>query len=371
MTISSSVKGLLDKVLSHYKQHERLVGWMFFLGGVVWDALTLRRIDNFLDNAILLSYLALFLFVVLADILIKADQFKGDWQKKITPWLGPITQFLLGALLSAIVIFYARSIAWASQLGILAILVVGMVANEFLYRRINSLTTTLLMLCGSSTFIFAWLYPVLFQSMSPWLFRLACISGLALSGGVLYVAIRLKQAHLHPWGSVPMWGLVGFIFLLNVGYEKDWIPPVPMSVTAGGVYQKADKVGDTYELEYLTTSWIEFFPSYGKKFYYEAGDTVSCFTSIFAPTDMNEKIFHVWERYNEAQETWQPTDRIGFRINGGRDDGYRGLTRKRNVTMGKWRIVVETNRGKILSRIPFDVLPKPDETETRWIQKAR
>lgn len=344
---------------------------MFFLGGVTWDALTLRRIDNFFDNAILLSYLALFTFVVVADILIKADQFKGDWQKKITPWLGPITQFLLGALLSAIVIFYARSIAWASQFGILGLLVVGMVANEFLYRRISSLTTTLIMLCGSSTFILAWLYPVLFQSMSPWLFRLACVSGLALSGSVLLLANRLGQASFHRWGSLPIWSLIGFVVVINIGYEKDWIPPVPMSVTAGGVYQKADKVGDTYELEYLTTSWIELFPTYGKKFYYESGDTVSCFTSIFAPTNMNERIFHVWERYNESTASWQPTDRIGFRISGGRDDGYRGLTRKRNVSLGRWRVVVETNRGKILSRIPFDVVEKPEEKEARWIHKAR
>mgnify|MGYP002629133487 CR=1 FL=1 len=370
MTNFSFVSGFKQNILEHYQKNERLFGWFFFLGGIVWDALTLRRIDNFLDNAILLAYLVILTFVVVSDILIKANLFHGKWEDKLKPWLTPITQFLLGALLSAIVIFYARSVAWASHLGFWALLVVSLVANEFLHRRFNSLTMMLIMLSGCSTFIFAWLFPVLAGSMSPWLFRLATVSGLTLSAGVLYLALRIGQAKIYSWGSVEIWSLGLLTILLNVGYEKDWIPPVPMSVTSGGVYQRADKVGETYELEYLSTSRFEFMSSYGKTFYYESGDTVSCFTSIFAPTDMNERIFHVWERYDAATGAWKATDRIGFTVSGGRDNGYRGLTRKSNVTIGPWRIVVETARGKILSRIPFVVVPKPDE-DVRWIQKTR
>ncbi|NQV71729.1 DUF2914 domain-containing protein [bacterium] len=370
MTISSSVKGFLDDLLVRYRQHERLVGWLFFVSGIVWDALTLRRIDNVLDNAILLSYLGLLLFIVVSDILIKADRYHGERLDKIKPWLTPITQFLLGALLSAIVIFYSRSIAWASHFGFWFILVVSMVANEFLHRKINSLTPMLLMLCGSSTFILAWLFPVMAGSMSPWLFRLACLAGLALSGGVWYFAFRMGQARIHWWGSLSIWSLVAFVVALNVGYEKDWIPPVPMSVKTGGVYQKADKQGDSYTLEYLTDSKFVFFPSYGKRFFYEPGDTVSCFTSVFAPSEMTERIFHVWERYDANTGSWKATDRNGFSVSGGRDSGYRGLTKKRNVTLGSWRVVVETARGKTLSRIPFEVVAKPQK-DLRWIERMK
>ncbi|MDA1029361.1 MAG: DUF2914 domain-containing protein [Bacteroidetes bacterium] len=370
MTISSMVSGFFDRILERYRQNERVVGWFFFLAGIVWDALTLRRIDNFIDNALLLSYLLVLTFVVVSDTLIKANLYQGNWAVKIKPWLTPITQFLLGALLSAIVIFYARSVAWASHLGFWVLLVASLVANEFLHRKYNSLTLMLMMLFGCSTFIFAWLFPVLAGSMSPWFFRLATLSGLALSAGVLLLAVRIGQAKIHSWGSVPIWSLTLFAILLNVGYEKDWIPPVPMSVTSGGVYQRADKVGERYELEYLTTEKFEILPSYGKIFYYESGDAVSCFTSIFAPTDMNERIFHVWERFDAETESWRATDRIGFTVSGGRDHGYRGLTRKRNVTEGAWRIVVETARGKILSRIPFEVVPKPNG-KVRWVRKIK
>ena len=40
-----------------YHRHERLGLFAFFFGGVAWDALTLRRIDAWFDNLVLLGYL--------------------------------------------------------------------------------------------------------------------------------------------------------------------------------------------------------------------------------------------------------------------------------------------------------------------------
>jgi len=54
------------------------------------------------------------------------------------------------------------------------------------------------------------------------------------------------------------------------------------------------------------------------------------------------------------------TDRIGFPISGGRDDGYRGFTVKQRVTPGDWRVDVETDDGRILGRVSFRVEPAPD-----------
>ena len=85
---------------------------------------------------------------------------------------------------------------------------------------------------------------------------------------------------------------------------------------------------------------------------------------------MTERIFHVWERYDETTDSWKATDRIGFSVNGGRDSGYRGLTKKRNVSLGSWRVVVETARGKTLSRIPFEVVAKPQK-DLRWIERMK
>jgi hypothetical protein len=56
------------------------------------------------------------------------------------------------------------------------------------------------------------------------------------------------------------------------------------------------------------------------------------------------------------------TDRLDYKIQGGRDGGYRGYTMKRNVQPGKWRVDVETNEGMILGRIPFNLVNKKNDS---------
>jgi len=42
---------------------------------------------------------------------------------------------------------------------------------------------------------------------------------------------------------------------------------------------------------------------------------------------------------------------------GGRDNGYRGYTFKRHVQPGRWRVEVRTETGRLLGRIPFELVP--------------
>jgi hypothetical protein len=65
------------------------------------------------------------------------------------------------------------------------------------------------------------------------------------------------------------------------------------------------------------------------------------------------------------------TDKIGFRISGGREGGYRGFTAKYGVKPGEWRVAVETIEGQTLGIIDFDVVVSPDPhpaLETRLIR---
>jgi hypothetical protein len=47
--------------------------------------------------------------------------------------------------------------------------------------------------------------------------------------------------------------------------------------------------------------------------------------------------------------------RIAFEIHGGREGGYRGFSVKHAVTPGPWRVEVETDEGRIIGRIDFNV----------------
>ena len=92
-------------------------------------------------------------------------------------------------------------------------------------------------------------------------------------------------------------------------------------------------------------------------FHYAEGDTVFAFAAVFAPTRLRKKIYHRWRVYDEAQQAWVSTDRIGYEVEGGRYRGFRGYTYKRHVRPGAWRVDVETEAGGIIGRIRFDVVP--------------
>jgi len=86
------------------------------------------------------------------------------------------------------------------------------------------------------------------------------------------------------------------------------------------------------------------------------GEPVYVYSAVFAPTDLNTKIFHSWEYYDKVLDRWVKTDKIGFAIFGGRDGGYRGYSLKTSLVEGRWRVRVATERDQTLGRIEFDVL---------------
>lgn len=50
-------------------------------------------------------------------------------------------------------------------------------------------------------------------------------------------------------------------------------------------------------------------------------------------------------------------------VTGGRDEGYRAVTKKTNFQPGFWRVQVETMGGQEIGRINFEVVPDPSADE--------
>ncbi len=76
------------------------------------------------------------------------------------------------------------------------------------------------------------------------------------------------------------------------------------------------------------------------------------YTAIRAPRGLREKIYHEWHHEGEL------IDRIPLIIHGGRDQGYRAWTHKKNIPedpTGQWRIDVMTNSGQRIGVIRFTV----------------
>ncbi len=366
----SLIAGWIATIRSFYEDHERALGLTFFVAGMAWDALTLRTIDNVVDNVILLGYLAGLTSVIILDIRAQTGRLKSKRIEDPSSWLRAALQFLLGALLSAFVIFYSRSITWSTHLAFWLILVLGAILNEFLTRRLSSFPAQLALLFLCSSTMLAWLLPVMTGEMSARMFRVALGISFALTAFVFWIGKRAGRVRPSRLGPVEAW-IVGLLFAtLEVGYRQNWIPPVPLSVQQGGMYNEVNWEGEEFELTWATRhrGWLA--PDYARTVYWSEGERVYCFTAVFAPTRLSKQVVHEWQRYDETSGEWMTTDRIEYRMNGGREDGYRGTTYKRNMSEGRWRVLVKTEEGKMLTRIPFDVVEGPSE-EMMWVRTIR
>lgn len=348
---------LVRRTQAFYGRHQRLFPPLFFFGGVVWDLLTLDRIDSWADNLILLAYL-----IILGGLIIVATifEYEGVIPEKLArfrSWLPHTIQFFLGALFSAYVIFYFQSTTLAETALFFGLLVVLLVANEFIHQRLFNLYLifALYFLACFSFFIF--FVPVVTKQMSYQMFVLGGLLSMGVVGSMLiYLKTRNVFARLRQF--VFALGLIGVFFgLLNLFYLQHWIPPVPLAMRHGGIFHYAENKGEVFDLRFEQPAWYEFWIDSNKQFHYTQGDTVFAFAAIFAPTELKKTIYHHWQVFDEQQQAWLSTDRIGYEVVGGRFNGYRGFTRKQRVRPGTWRVDVETDTGRIIGRIPFEIVP--------------
>jgi hypothetical protein len=160
------------------------------------------------------------------------------------------------------------------------------------------------------------------------------------------------------------------LIILLVLYSINWIPPVPLSLTDIGIYRGVQRTDDgQYLVRYKQPGLIELGKKDDRVFEYTEGDTVFCYTAIFAPTDMRQKIIHHWE-FQNAEKQWQTTDRIAYPMVGGRDGGWRGYSMKRQLKIGYWRINVITGDNLVLGRIQL-TLVKTEAKPTHFVVEMK
>lgn len=337
-------------------RHDHAVPPTLFLGGVTWDILTLQRIDALLDNLILGGYLGLLGGAIVLAILARNDRSLPRPLQKLSRWAPSAVQFLSGGLFSAYVIYYTRSASLTTASLFLLVLVALLVANEVIWSRVWS-SYLLLGIYFLAVFCYCTFFlPTVLGTMG---FGVFLTSGL-LSAGLVVGLILYLDTHEVFETSRAFAGAIGVVMaLLGIVvffYVNHWIPPVPLAMKEGGVYHDAHREGDAFVLQYETPAWYRPWKNDDDPVHYAAGDTVHCFTAVFAPTALQTKIYHHWQYYDAETDTWVDTDRIGYRVVGGRRNGYRGVTFKRHVHPGEWRVTVETVDRRPIARIRFDVV---------------
>jgi drug/metabolite transporter (DMT)-like permease len=341
-----------------WQKYEHHLGVGAIATGFAFDLFLAKRPDSVIDNALLLTYL----FVAGAFIIIlNLREVRRKENMSVEPlFLLLILQFCFGGLASNLLVLYGHSGTIGGSVLFLGLLLALVFGNEYLRSRyvrlrFNIAVYYFLLL----TYCIIAVPTFIFHSLGTWVFVGSGLISLAVMAGflfVLYTAVLRKTAR----GLSDALMIVGAIFCLFSGlYFLDIIPPVPLSLKNIGVYHSVLKQsGGGYFATYEAAQWYVFWRDTSATYTINAqdgGNVASCFSSVFAPTDLNTAIYHRWEEYDSEAGRWQTMSRISFPISGGRAAGYEGYTIK-SVTPGEWRCDVESQSGALIGRVSFTVV---------------
>jgi hypothetical protein len=275
---------------------------------------------------------------------------------------------VLGGLLSVVFVYYFRSssliVSWPLVL-LLGLLLAG---NEIWKKRFAQLDFRVTVLFLLFLFYSIFTVPLLFGEIGTKMFLLSVAFAVSALGIYILVLTSVAMSALKANGIRLFMALSFSSLIVVVFYFMNIIPPIPLVTRADGVYHsliKTDNGG--YLAGSEVTDWKErYFPFFYPAMYHRTfGEPVYFYSAVYAPTVLYTSITHVWQYYDES-DGWVTASRISFPISGGRDAGYRGYSQKASTHPGLWRVLVETEDGRTLSRRTFTIVEvgSPPDTMT-------
>lgn len=367
---------MFANALPFFRRYSNVV---FFVGGFLFDAFTLTRIDSALDLALQSVYLAAITWILIQEVRFEAGAWlpasaeaMAGWPER---WIAKLWQyeteaihFIYGSLLSAYVIFYFKSASTSRSIVFLALTVLLMFANEMPQVKAAGSRMRL----GLHAFCVAsylnYLIPVLVGRMGAWTFALA----IGLTGYASWQLVR-HLARLMPDGRRALftlgWPPAVVLILIVALYSLRWIPPVPLSLQYAGIYHKIERHGQDYRLIYPKPPWYRFWRKDSQPFRARPGDATHCFVRVFAPRRFTHQIYLQWSTRHQASGRWLVSDRIPLAIHGGRGEGYRGVAAKSRYQPGRFRVEVLTEDQRIIGSVDFRVVEDLSTEERLWRER--
>src|SRR5690242_11836520 len=100
---------LIDRARTFYARIERPFSSISLIGGFVFDAITLTRVDEFWENFWVVGHLLIVTACALMINLIENTDHDEDNPAKLHFWLVNVMQFFFGGIFSTFLVFYFRS----------------------------------------------------------------------------------------------------------------------------------------------------------------------------------------------------------------------------------------------------------------------
>lgn len=330
------------------RQHTLSIG--AFCIGFFIDTLVLKRIDLWISNAVLLSYLVLVIVSMLALHRAAARSPRGARLRTVMDWVPFIAQFAFGGMFSGFLIFYSQSGSLFASWPFLFIIVALIITNEFLRSYQSRLTfqATLLFFCLFSFAIYA--VPILVQRIGTGLFFMsACIAVVLLTVFLSALALIDRKRVDEARRGIAL-RVTGVLVLVSTLYLLNILPPIPLALKSAGVYQSVERVDGAYQALVEPYTWGELF--WQRTLTVSSGSSIFFYSAVFAPTNLITTVVHHWQYREDGG--WHSSARIPFSIQGGRDGGYRGFS-EITAREGEWRVRVETERGQMIGLKQFTV----------------
>lgn len=347
---------MLQNIFRNLRTYERHLSAFAMIAGFIADNLFFGRIDLWETQAVFASYAAVCFIAIPLLHWFEMHPTRSNLFPRWRLILPLAIQFTLGGFWSGFVIFYGRSANLGASWPFLLFLLLVFIGSEYFYRYHSRLifTSVLFFLALYSYAIFA--VPIYTGTMGTHIFLMSGV--LAIGVFALFtVLLRIlaRERFLIDIWRIRVGALLVFI-VINVFYFTNVLPPLPLSIESAGIYHSVWRVPGAYLAESETgQSWQVRYLGFSPTVHIVLGESVSAYSSVFAPTLLTTTIVHRWQWYDPMEKVWITRAVIAYPIVGGRDGGYRGYSTARMNEEGEWRVNVETENDRLIARIPFIV----------------
>lgn len=363
--LKNYAKEKIEKVRAFSEKRKAYIMPLVLVGGFLLDIVTLRDVDGVFDNVLLITHL---LIVGACIFLLFAKD--TSWSKRLgilnrSSYIEYMMLFSFGAVFSGSIIFYSKSASYSSSWPFFVLLLILMLATEFQKKYFQRLILQINFYFIALFSYLIVLVPVLRKQIGAGIFFASGFLALILIFiffGILYLADK-KKLGLHLKKLVL--GTLSIFVFFNLLYFSNIIPPIPLSLKFSAVYHNVYRSGGDYVALYESTPFWNVLRKRSRVVNRHNDSSVYVFSSIFAPINLNTTIYHQWQYYDPIDYRWVNSTRVSIPISGGRRDGYRGYSYKRNLHEGRWRVLVETPRGQKLGQIRFIIKSADGEVELR------
>ncbi len=344
-----------------YARFERPISSLSLVGGFVFNALTLKRVDMLLENFWIIAHLLAVAVCIVWLNRMEDENEDENKTSKVNFWLVNILQFFFGGLLSTFLVFYFRSSDLSNSWPFILILIVACGSNELLkkhYVRLGFQISFFYLSLFAFTIFFV---PVFMRDIGYRVFLLSGAASLVVIGIFLFILAVVAWERFRRSATIVFSSIAGIFVVVNILYFTNIIPPIPLSLQSGGVYHSVMKNADgNYVVRYEDMGWranVTLYPD----FHLKSSDPVYVYSAVFSPPALDTTIVHEWQYDDPETRAWRDWERIELPVVGGRDSGFRTYSMKTNVTPGRWRVTVATLTGKVIGRVRFNVIATDTE----------